>query len=102
MTTGEWRDDKKNIPNDKEVIINGVCVMNQSSDFKSNDDGEDGNMDQSNDDDHDVSKLTISESNDEDEIKKSFIKKPNMDKSVDSSDDVKVKKEVDESNAWEY
>ena len=100
MTTGEWSDiNKTNIPNDKEVIINGVCVMNQSSDFKSNDGDADENMDQSNEDNDD--KLTISESNDEDEIKKSFIKKPNMDK-VDSSDDVKVKKEVDEANAWEY
>ena len=89
VTTGEWGD-KNNIPNDKEVIINGVCVMNQSSDYKSNDD-EDVNMEKSNEDKDD--NLTIAESNDEDEIKKSFIKKPNP---IDSSDDVQVKKEVDE------
>lgn len=102
VTTGEWGDDKKNIPGgDKEVIINGVCVMNQSSDFKSNDGDEDGNADQSNDD---GDKLTIAEGNDEDDIKKSFIKKPNSEKSVDGDDDVMmVKKEVDtETNAWEY
>jgi hypothetical protein len=107
VTTGEWRDEKKNIPtNDKEVIINGVCVMNQSSDFKSaNDDGDEENsVNQSNDDGDD--KLTIADGNeDADEIKKSFIKKPN--KSIDNNDDndddgVKVKKEVEESNAWEY
>ncbi|KAG5673046.1 hypothetical protein PVAND_003123 [Polypedilum vanderplanki] len=104
MTTGEWRDEKKNIPgDDKEVIINGVCVMNQSSDYKSND-GDDANMDQSNEEGED--KLTIAEGeNDEDEsIKKSFIKKPNpIEKSMnESADDVTVKREVDDSNAWEY
>lgn len=95
----DWRDDaNKNIPNEKEVIINGVCVMNQSSDFKS-DDG-DENMEQSNDDCDDAERKL---SNDEDdEIKKSFIKKPNMDKSVDG-DDVQVKREVDEGGErWEY
>lgn len=94
MNPGDWRDEaKKAIAGDKEVIINGVCVMNQSSDF--NDDDE--NMDQSNDDGEDE-KLTIAEGNDEDNIKKSFIKKPErMD-----SDDVKVKTEEDEAGAWEY
>lgn len=90
MTTGEWGDNKKNIPNDKEVIINGVCVMNPSTDYKSNDE-DDVNMEKSADDKDD--KLTIAESNDEDEIKKSFIKKPNP---IEASDDVKVKKELEE------
>lgn len=103
MTTGEWGDEKKNIPNDKEVIINGVCVMNQSTDFKSNegdDEEDDANANQSNEEG--VEKLSLTERNDEDEIKKSFIKKPHSDKSVDGGDDVMVKKEVDEASAWEY
>jgi hypothetical protein len=98
VTTGEWGDEKKNnIPNDKEeVIINGVCVMNQS-DYKSNDEDE-GHADQSLEDGDD--KLTIAEENDEDDdIKKSFIKKPS---GLEKDDDVTVKKEVDESSAWEY
>lgn len=77
--------------------------MNQSTDYKS-DDGDDVNMDQSIDegDESDV-RLSIAEAHDEDEIKKSFIKKPSLDKaSVDSSDDVKVKKEIDEAGAWEF
>lgn len=99
MNPGDWRDEaKKIIANDKEVIINGVCVMNQSSDFKS-DDGGDDNVERSNDDGE--TRLSIADGNDEDEIKKSFIKKPNMEK-ADESDDVKVKKEIDESGAWEY
>lgn len=104
MTTGEWGDEKKNIPNDKEVIINGVCVMNQSTDFKSNEGDEEeedeGNANQSNEEG--VEKLSLAERNDEDEIKKSFIKKPSSDKSMDGGDDVMVKKEVDEASAWEY
>jgi hypothetical protein len=96
VNPGDWRDEaKKNNVDDKEVIINGVCVMNQSSDMRS-DDGEDDKMDQSNEDGDDAA-----DGNDEDEIKKSFIKKPNMEK-VDGGDDVKVKKEVDEAGAWEY
>ena len=90
----DWRDEAKKNIDDKEVIINGVCVMNQSS--VRSDDGEDDKMDQSNDDED-----NIAEKNDEDEIKKSFIKKPNVEKS-DGGDDVKVKKEVDEASAWEY
>lgn len=75
--------------------------MNQSSDFKS-DDGEDVNMDQSNDEgDESDARLTIADGNEEDEIKKSFIKKPSVEKS-DEADDIKVKKEVDEAGAWEY
>lgn len=106
MTTGDWRDDaKKAIANDKEVIINGVCVMNQSSDYKSDDEG-DATMEQSNDDegegDESDAKLTIAEGNDEDEIKKSFIKKPLSEKAAESGDDVSVKKEIDEAGAWEY
>ncbi len=100
MTTGEWNDDKKTSSTDKEVIINGVCVMNQSSDFKSNEEDEsESNVDQSNDEEN---QLTIAEGNEEDEIKKSFIKKPNSEKSVDSGDELTVKKEVDEANSWEY
>ena len=102
VNPGDWRDESnKNNSNDKEVIINGVCVMNQSSDFKSDDDV---NMDQSNDDGEEaVSRLTITESNEEDVIKKSFIRKPSIEKnSLESSDDVKVKKEIDEAGAWEY
>lgn len=79
--------------------------MNQSSDFKSDDgDDDDVNMEQSNDDGEEPeARLTIAEGHDEDEIKKSFIKKPSVEKaSVDSSDDVRVKKEVDEASAWEY
>lgn len=104
MTTGEWSDDKKGISSDKEVIINGVCVMNQSSsDFKANeeeeeDDDNDGNIENSNED----NRLAIADGNDEDEIKKSFIKKPNSEKSLESSEDVSVKKEKDEPNTWEY
>lgn len=104
MNPGDWRDEaNKNLANDKEVIINGVCVMNQSSDYKS-DDGDDVNMDQSNDDaDESDPRLTIAaEGHDEDDIKKSFIKKPSLDKSVESSDDIRVKKEIDEAGAWEY
>lgn len=94
MNPGDWRDEaKKNNVDDKEVIINGVCVMNQSSDLRS-ENGDDVNMDQSNDDDN-------ANANDADEIKKSFIKKPSLDKS-ESGDEVKVKKEIDESGAWEY
>lgn len=101
MNPGDWRDEaKKAIANDKEVIINGVCVMNQSSDFKS-DGGDDVNMEQNDDADESESRLTIADANDEDEIKKSFIKKPSLDK-AESGDDVKVKKEVDEAGAWEY
>lgn len=97
MNPGDWREEaKKNNVDDKEVIINGVCVMNQASDLRS-DDGEDVNMDQSNEDGDE----NVAERNDEDEIKKSFIKKPSVE-ATDSSDDVKVKKEVDESGAWEY
>jgi len=99
----DWRDEaKKNIPgsnSEKEVIINGVCVMNQSSDFKSDDEDANANED----------KLTIADASGEDEIKKSFIKKPptSMDcsKSVDGDDDdvVNVKKEMDEGgDRWEY
>lgn len=101
VNPSDWRDDaKKSITNDKEVIINGVCVMNQSSEFKS----DDGNLDQSNEDGGESeSRLTIAEGNEEDVIKKSFIRKPSMEKaSIDSSDDVKVKKEIDEAGAWEY
>lgn len=97
MNPGDWRDEaKKNNVDDKEVIINGVCVMNQASDLRS-DDGDDTNMDQSNEDGDE----TNAETNDEDEIKKSFIKKPSVEK-VETGDDVKVKKEVDEAGAWEY
>jgi hypothetical protein len=97
VNPGDWREDaKKNNVDDKEVIINGVCVMNQASDLRS-DDGEDVNMDQSNEDGDE----NVAEGNDEDEIKKSFIKKPNVE-ITDSTDDVKVKKEVDEAGAWEY
>lgn len=98
MNPGDWREEaKKAVASEKEVIINGVCVMNQSSDYKSDDEGQ--AMDQSNDD-ADESKLTIAEGNEEDEIKKSFIKKP--EKAGESGDDFKVKKEVDEAGAWEY
>lgn len=97
VNPGDWRDEAKKAA-DKEVIINGVCVMNQSSDFKSDDDN-DVNMENENGDESDA-KSTAAEGNDEDDIKKSFIKKPSMEKS--ESDDVKVKKEVDESSAWEY
>lgn len=106
MNPGDWRDEaNKTSANDKEVIINGVCVMNQSSDYKSNDgEDDDVNMDQSTDGgDEAVSRLSLSEGHDEDAIKKSFIKKPGMEKaSLDSADDVKVKKEIDEAGAWEY
>lgn len=98
MTTGEWSDAKKGT-NENEVIINGVCVMNQSTDFKANDEDEESNIDNSNDEAD--TRLTIAE-NDEDEIKRSFIKKPSSDKSVEKSDDVSVKKEIDEPNSWEY
>lgn len=97
MNPGDWRDEAKKAA-DKEVIINGVCVMNQSSDFKS--DGDDVNMENENGDESNA-KSTAPEGNDEDEIKKSFIKKPSMEKS-ESGEDVRVKKEVDESSAWEY
>lgn len=70
--------------------------MNQSSDFKS-DDGNDDNVEAN---DGRESQRSIADENDEDEIKKTFIKKPSMEK-VDS-DDVKVKKEIDEAGAWEY
>lgn len=99
MTTGDWREEaKKAVANDKEVIINGVCVMNQSSDYKSDEEG-DANNEQEDEDD---AKLTVAEGNDEDSIKKSFIKKPSLEKSSESADDLKVKKEVDEAGAWEY
>ena len=99
MNPGDWRDEtKKNVANDKEVIINGVCVMNQSSDYKSDGEGDDENMEEG---EESEAKLTIAEENDEDEIKKSFIKKPSLEK-AESGDDVKVKKEIEESNAWEY
>jgi hypothetical protein len=97
VNPGDWRDEAKKAA-DKEVIINGVCVMNQSSDFKS--DCDDVNMENENGDESDA-KSTAAEGNDEDEIKKSFIKKPSLDKS-ESGEDVRVKKEVDESSAWEY
>lgn len=101
MTTGEWNEEKKEIANEKEVIINGVCVMNQSTDFKDNDEDEDeSNVDHSNDESD--KRLTIAEENDEDEIKKSFIKKPSAENSTENSDDVAVKKEVDEHSSWEY
>lgn len=102
MNPGDWRDEaKKSIANEKEVIINGVCVMNQSSDYKS-DDGDDVNMEQVDDgDDESDARLTIAETHDEDEIKKSFIKKPEK-ASMEAADDVKVKKEVDEASAWEF
>lgn len=101
MNPGDWREEaKKIVANEKEVIINGVCVMNQSSDYKS--DGDDANMDQSIDDaDESGARLTIAETHDEDEIKKSFIKKPEK-ASMEAADDVKVKKEVDEASAWEF
>jgi hypothetical protein len=99
VNPGDWRDEAKKAL-DKEVIINGVCVMNQSSDFKS-DEGEDVNMEQNENGDESDAKSTAADGNDEDEIKKSFIKKPSMEMS-ESGDDVKVKKEVDESSAWEY
>lgn len=101
MTTGEWNEEKKEIANDKEVIINGVCVMNQSSDFKANDEDEvESNVDPSNDESD--KRLTIAEENDEyendeNEIKKTFIKKP-----VENREDVTVKKEVDEHSSWDY
>jgi hypothetical protein len=101
VTTGEWNEEKKGIANDKEVIINGVCVMNQSSDFKANDEDEvESIVDPSNDESD--KRLTIAEENDEDEndeneIKKTFIKKP-----VENSDDITVKKEVDEHSSWDY
>lgn len=102
MNPGDWREEaKKIVANEKEVIINGVCVMNQSSDYKS-DDGDDANMDQSIDDaDESGARLTTAETHDEDEIKKSFIKKPEK-ASMEAADDVKVKKEVDEASAWEF
>jgi hypothetical protein len=94
VNPGDWRDEaKKNNVDDKEVIINGVCVMNQSSDMRS-EDGEDEKMEQNDDGDD------AAEANDEDEIKKSFIKKPSVEKN--EAEDVKVKKEVDEAGAWEY
>lgn len=102
MNPGDWRDEaKKSIASEKEVIINGVCVMNQSTDYKSDDEV---NMDQSMDEGDDaVARLNVTEAHDADEIKKSFIKKPSLDKaSVESSDDVKVKKEIDEAGAWEF
>lgn len=102
VNPGDWRDDaKKNITNDKEVIINGVCVMNQSSDYKS-DDGDDAERSHE-DGEESNARLAIAEGNEDDEIKKSFIRKPSMDKSsIENSDDIKVKTEIDESGAWEY
>lgn len=101
MNPSDWREEaKKAIANDKEVIINGVCVMNQSSEFKSDEEG-DANNEQDEGDESDA-KLTIAEGHDEDAIKKSFIKKPSLDKSAEIGDDLKVKREVDESSAWEY
>lgn len=101
MTTGEWNDDKKGLPGDKEVIINGVCVMNQSSDFKANEEDEDESNVENLNEESDT-RLTLAEGNEEDEIKKSFIKKPNLENSMEKSDDVTVKKEVNEANSWEY
>lgn len=97
VNPGDWREEaKKAITNDKEVIINGVCVMNQSLT-----DGDDDAMDEA---DEPHMRLPVSDvQHDEDEIKRSFIKKPSMEKSpVESADDVKVKKEIDETGAWEY
>lgn len=107
----DWRDDtkKSSIPaSDKEVIINGVCVMNQSSDFKR----DDGSVQPENKDTEDITdqeaKPASLENDEDDEIKKSFIKKPSLadneeDKSKSDDSDVLVKKEVDESgNQWEY
>lgn len=95
MTTGEWGDKKNPLGvsgGDKEVIINGVCVMNKSSDEADDDE----NMEKSNDDYDDEEKKN--EENSEDEIKKSFIKKP----SIEDGDDVRVKKELEESSGWEF
>lgn len=102
MNPGDWREEaKKAITNDKEVIINGVCVMNQS--LTDGDDDDDVNMDQAMDERDEPHMRLPAIGHDEDEIKKSFIKKPSMEKSsVDNADDVKVKKEIDESGAWEY
>lgn len=101
MNPSDWREEaKKAITNDKEVIINGVCVMNQSL----TDGDDDVNMDQSNDEgDESIARLAPADRHDDDEIKKSFIKKPSLDKSsVDNADEIKVKKEMDETGAWEY
>jgi hypothetical protein len=100
VTTGEWNEEKKGIAGDKEVIINGVCVMNQSTDFKTNDEEDESNVNPSNDESE--NRLAIAEGNDEDEIKKSFIKKPSSEKATEKDDDVAVKKEVDEQTSWEY
>jgi hypothetical protein len=98
VTTGEWGDKKNPLggnggEGDKEVnIINGVCVMNKSSDEAD----EDENMEKSNEDYDDEGKKN--DENSEDEIKKSFIKKP----SIEEGDDVRVKKEVEEPSGWEF
>lgn len=106
LVNPDWNDSKKlNIPGEKEVIINGVCVMNQGSDFKQDDEEAvqiESTPDIMNESDHtDDDEGRNSDVNDEDdEIKKSFIKKPtttdDIPMNLDNDDDVKVKKEVED------
>jgi homeobox protein cut-like len=104
----DWRDDSKktNIPAEKEVIINGVCVMNQSSDFDQSE------ADKQEETEDETKTTNIDEEDDaesENQIKKSFIKKPTPPESESAAednkkadlDDVSVKKEVEAGN-WEY
>lgn len=80
---------------DKELMINGVCVRNNAN----NEGEEDENMEKSNEDeDHDEDENKKNDENDEDEIRRSFIKKP----SLEESDDVQVKKELEEAGGWEF
>lgn len=103
LVNPDWNESKKlNIPGEKEVIINGVCVMNQGTDFKQDDEEAvqiESTPDIMNESDHTDDEERNSDNNDEDdEIKKSFIKKPTTDipMNMDNGDDVKVKKEVED------
>lgn len=80
---------------DKELMINGVAVRNNANEAEE----DDVNMEKSNeDDDHDADESRKNDEHDEDEIRRSFIKKP----SLDESDDVQVKKELEEASGWEF
>lgn len=83
---------------DKELVINGVCVRNNANEG----DDDDVNMEKSNDDDeqneHDDDENKRNDDNDEDDIRRNFMNKP----SLEDSNDVQVKKELEEAGGWEF
>ncbi|XP_031626455.1 homeobox protein cut isoform X3 [Contarinia nasturtii] len=127
-----WQDDKKNplnignndanaanrAPTDDEVIINGVCVMQQNNDFDQDDstvriepqsadrlDDEDAHSDDENDakstkNNNDMDTDAPSEN---DIGKANELEKNTNDKTTVSNDDLPVvKKESDDSDRWDY